>query len=84
MNDAEKLLVRMRASKADWSFKDLETLYLGYGFSYREGGSHRFYYHPKYPMLYATVARHTSLAKGYVVAAIRLVDQLQQLEANDE
>jgi hypothetical protein len=84
MRDAEKLLARMRASKADWNFKDLETLYLGFGFTYREGSKHRMYYHPTHPELYATVARHTSLAKGYVVDAVKLIDRLKQLEANDE
>lgn len=84
MSDAEKLLVRMRASKADWGFRDLETLFLGFGFSYREGGKHRVYYHPDHPELHATVGRHTSLAKGYVSTAIRLVDQLRELETDDE
>ncbi len=84
MDDAGKLLVRMRASKADWNFKDLETLYLGYGFTYREGSKHRIYHHPLYPELYATVARHTSLAKGYVADAVKLIDRLQQLEIDNE
>ena len=80
MDKAEKLLVRMRASKADWGEKDLETLLVGFGFQFREGKSHRLYFHPKYPQLFATVARHTSLAKGYVSTAIRLVDKLRELE----
>lgn len=84
MDAAEKLLERMRASKAGWGEKDLETLYLGFGFQVREGSRHRFFYHPKYPQLYATVARHNSLAKGYIATAVKLVDQFKQLEASHE
>jgi predicted RNA binding protein YcfA (HicA-like mRNA interferase family) len=84
MDAAEKLLERMRASKASWSAQDLETLYLGFGFQVREGGRHRFFYHPKYPQLYATVARHNSLAKGYIATAVKLIDQLKQLEASHD
>ena len=80
MDEGEKLLVRMRASKADWSEKDIETLLVSFGFQFREGGKHRFFYHPKYPQLYMTVARHSHLAKGYVSTAVRLIDQLKELE----
>lgn len=83
MHDAERLLARMRATKSDWSDKDLESLYLGFGFEYREGSKHRFYYHPAHPQLYATVARHNPLAKGYVATAVRLIDLLNQLEADN-
>ncbi len=80
----ERLLARMRASKSGWGQKDFETLYLSFGFQYKEGARHRLYSHPKYPELYATVARHNDLAKGYVSAAIRLIDRLKQLEAEYE
>ena len=83
MDDAEKLLSRMRASKSGWSDRDLESLYLGFGFQFREGSKHRFYFHPKYPQLYATVARHNPLAKGYIAKAVRLIDQLKQLESSN-
>ena len=84
MSEAEKLLSRMRASKSDWGERDLETLYLGFGFQYREGSKHRLYAHPAYPELYATVGRHKSLAKGYISTAIRLIDRLKELESSNE
>lgn len=84
MDAAEKLLERMRASKAGWGEKDLETLYRGFSFEVREGSRHRFFYHSKYPQLYATVARHNSLAKGYIATAVKLIDQLKQLEASHD
>lgn len=80
MIEGEKLLARMRASKAGWRQKDVETLYLSFGFKFREGSKHRFYFHPRYPQLYATVARHDPLAKGYISTAVRLIDELRQLE----
>lgn len=84
MADAEKLLSRMRASKADWGQKDLESLYMGFGFEYSEGKKHRKYYHPKHPELYAMVGRHNSLAKGYISDAIRLIDLLKKKESQNE
>jgi hypothetical protein len=84
VDEAEKLLARMRASKAGWGEKEVDSLLLGFGFRYREGGKHRLYYHPKYPQLFATVARHGHLAKGYISTAVRLVDRLKEMEARDE
>ena len=81
MHDAERLLARMRASKSGWSDKDLEALYLGFAFEFREGSKHRLYFHPVHPELYATVARHNSLAKGYVATAVKLIDCLKEMES---
>ena len=80
MADVNKLLSRMRASRAGWGQADLEALYLGFGFEFREGKQHRFYFHPNHPELFATVARHSPLAKGYITHAIRLIEWLMQLE----
>ena len=84
MADAEKLLSRMRASKSGWNEKDLESLYLGFGFQFREGKKHRFYFHPKYPQLHTTVARHNSLAIGYITTAVKLIYQLKEMESSNE
>ena len=84
MADVDKLLARMRASKSGWGEKDLETLYLGFGFQFREGSNHRLYFHPKYPKLFATVARHRSLAKGYISTAVKLIDKLNEMETTNE
>ena len=78
MSKAEKLLNKMRTSKAGWSFEDLEVLYTGFGFEKREGGKHTVYIHPDFPELRATVARHRTLAAGYIQHAISLIDQLNQ------
>lgn len=78
---AEKLLEQMRRSKRGWGFQDLERLYVGFGFTFRDKGKHRVYTHPRYPQLMGTVARHRTLAIGYVQHAISLIDGLRNLEA---
>ena len=80
MHSAEKLLVRMRASKYGWGYGDLETLYLGFGFKMDQGSGHTMFIHPTYPQLRATVARHRSLAVGYVQHAVKIIDELMRLE----
>lgn len=80
MSKTEKLLEKMRNSKAGWSADDLHTLYIGFGFDFREGGKHIIYIHPEYPELRATVARHSTLAIGYIQHAINLIDKLKKLK----
>lgn len=72
MDAGEKLLERMLRSKAGWHPKDLEELYTSFGFEFRDKGGHRVYKHPRYPPLYATVARHRELPVGYVQTAINI------------
>jgi hypothetical protein len=81
MGDGEKLLTRMKATKAGWSQDDVHALLTDFGFECEQGAKHRLYSHPKHPELYMTVARHSSLAKGYISTAVRLVTRLKQLEA---
>lgn len=83
MREAEKILARMRASKADWGCTDLERLYLGFGFEMEQGSRHTMFIHPRYPQLRATVGRHRSLAVGYVHHAISTIDELLRLEADN-
>ncbi len=80
MSKADKLLEKMRNSKAGWSANDLNVLYIGFGFDFREGGKHIIYIHPEFPELRATVARHSSLAIGYIKHAIHLIDRLKELK----
>lgn len=84
MSKAEKILEKMRNSKAGWTFNDLHTLYMGFGFECREGGKHVIYFHPDYPELRATVARHGSLPVGYIQHAIKLIDNLKTKKEVDK
>jgi len=83
MSRVDRLLEKMRRSKAGWTFTDLERLYIGLGFEIREGGKHRIYVHPKFPQLRATVTRSRSLAKGYIDHALGLADRLLKMEAEN-
>ena len=77
---AEKLLERMRASKAGWSRSDLDALYAGYGFTIKHGASHDIVIHAEFPELRATLPRHKDLAKAYVGQAIKIIDRLRELQ----
>lgn len=83
MSRVDRLLEKMRRSKAGWTFTDLERLYIGLGFEIREGGKHRIYVHPKFPQLRATVTRSRSLAKVYIDHALGLADRLLKMEAEN-
>lgn len=84
MSSTDKLLERMRRSKVGWTCDDLEKLYLGLGFEYREGSRHRLYIHCKYPELRATVKRSRSLPIGYIQTALNLADRLKELEKSEK
>ena len=79
---AEKLLERMRASKASWAQRHLEELLVGFGFTYRVTGRDRLYFHPDHPEIFVYVPRHSKLLKVYVANAVKAVDRLKRLEAD--
>jgi len=80
---AEKLLEKMKNSKSGWGQNDLERLYIGFGFN-QTGTRHSIFIHPKYPRLRGTVARHKSLAKGYISHAVKTIEELKKLETSDK
>lgn len=77
---AEKLLEQMRNSKSNWKRSDLDKLYNGFGFVILHGGNHDIVKHPDFPQLRTSLPRHRILAKGYVEFAVKLVDQLLELQ----
>lgn len=80
----EDLFARMLRTKTGWGQKDLEQLYLSYGFDKREGGNHSVCSHAADPrVLRATVARHGSLAIGYIQTAIKLIRHLKALQEKE-
>lgn len=79
MRTAAKLRARMARSPGGWGSNDLDRLFRGFGFVMREGGKHRLYSHPTYPMLRATVPRGSPLATGHVESALKLLDRLDDL-----
>lgn len=84
MSSADSLLQKMKQSKYGWRYNDIVTLYRGHGFEQREGGSHTIFFHPVHRHLIATVARHRTLAVGYVQKAIALIEALKALESAED
>jgi len=80
MSKKDKLLEKMRRSMSGWKFRDLENLYVGFGFEKYEGGKHTMFIHPKFPKLRGTVTRHRTLPIGYVRYAVKLIDTLKALQ----
>lgn len=81
-SDALKLLERMRRSKTGWKRKDIDTLYLGFGFTITPGKKHDIVRHPEFPQARAlrdVLPRHRDIAKGYVEDAAKRVDELLRL-----
>jgi hypothetical protein len=83
METGDKILERMRRTKFGWGQCDFERLLTHFGFAYREGRD-RVYYHPKYRQLLMLVARHGELKPAYARQAVKLIDELKRLEAEDE
>ena len=64
--------------------RELHRLYRSYGFEKKEGGRHTIFKHPSYPQLIGIVARHRYLNRSYVTNALKLLDLLDTLEAEEE
>lgn len=84
MPKGENLLQRARASKGGWRQRELEQLYLAFGFSTKDGKKHIKFWHPSYPHLFTTVTKSSGeLPNGYITTAVRLIDALVILEAQE-
>jgi hypothetical protein len=84
VSSAAKLLEKIRRSKNGWGQADLHKVYIGHGFQCRKGSKHLVYWHPEFPDLRATVARHNSLPVGYFETAIEKIDEAAQRKADNE
>ena len=83
MSRGEKLLARMRASKADWSAEEVVRVYLWAGFEVEQGAKHIVVQHPIHPALITTVRRGNPLPTGYIETLLELVDELGRLEGGE-
>lgn len=82
-SSAEKLLERMRNSKAGWRRGDLDRLYLGFDFIIEHRKRHDIAKHRDYPTLRATLPRHNEIGKAYVNDAVDNIDLLLVLKEKD-
>lgn len=79
MSRAERLLARMRASKADWSSDEVIAVYRWAGFDVLHGSKHDRVQHPEFPWLIGTVRRANPLPTGYIETLLELLDDLEVL-----
>lgn len=77
--NAAKLLEKMRRTKSGWGRKDFSRLFLGYGFTKKEGKKHTIYLHEKHKLT-ISVPRHNSLKEWVARDTVKLIDEL--LEKN--
>jgi hypothetical protein len=84
VSKGEKLLARMRASKADWSVKELVTVYRALGFDVTEGSKHIRAQHPDFPVLIATIRRSDPLPTGYIETLLELETRMRGLREAKE
>jgi len=77
MSKADKLYGKLKNSKKGWKLKDIEALYLTFGFEKIEGKRHTLFIHPEYQELRGTVSRHGELAVGYLQHAQKIIDILK-------
>jgi hypothetical protein len=81
---SRKLLQRMRQSAKNAKLNDIISLYEGYGFTITHGSNHDLVRHPDYPQLKQTLPRHGNVKTYLVRNAIKLVEQLLELQAAEE
>jgi hypothetical protein len=84
MEEAEKILDRLRRSQNNCTRHDLEVIYEANGFEIRKGKKHDFAIHTKYIYLRGTLPNHKSFAKGYVTDAIKFIDETHRLQKQEE
>ena len=71
-----KLLEKAKKSPANWKRKELDRLYQAYGFVIENGGKHDIVKCERYPDLRATLPRHNSVIKFYVMYAVKLIEEM--------
>lgn len=78
---AVKLLEDMKNTRSGWGLDDFRTLYKGYGFIETQGGKHVKFTHSAFPELVQHVSRGRSLAPGYAVDAVKMIERLEKMQA---
>ena len=74
----------MRRRPVGWGPDDFQTLSKGFGFQRREGANHTVSTHPDFPHLRGTVPRHRKLKPYLAEQAVRCLDELARLKAEQE
>lgn len=76
---AEKLLRKLRQTKRNWDFADLNTILKGAGFEWHDS-KHRVYRHPEFPEIGSyPLPRSDGLPPAYAKDVLGLVKQAEAL-----
>lgn len=78
----DKLLERLKNTKAGWSDRDLWKLLTAFNFSSRES-KHTVYYHPTHPDLTIVIPRGRELLPVYPREVEKLIKMLQGREMEE-
>ncbi len=70
----DDLLDRARRAPGNFSLRDLERLYLSYGFVITRHTRHSFATHPVLKFMRGTIPNHKPFSPGYVRDAVKLID----------
>jgi hypothetical protein len=76
---ARDLAADMRNNPIGWKLRDLDHLLIGYGFTLKQGGSHRKYEFPG--MKPEIVPRHTEVDPNYIRSALAAIDLIEERRA---
>ncbi len=80
---AAKLLERMRRTKSGWGQIHFDRLLTGFGFI-KGGKKEAIYTHPDHSELRISIPRHNSLKKWVARDAVKLIDELLEINKGDE
>jgi predicted RNA binding protein YcfA (HicA-like mRNA interferase family) len=82
---ADKRLERARNNPKGWRFEELKSLYEAFGFEVQSGkGSHHVARHPRLKARPTFVKHSGELPPEYVKQAVKLIEELLQLEGEEE
>ena len=77
-------LARARRSANNINRAELRQLYVSHEFEIRRKTKHAMAIHPRYPHLRGTLPNHADFAKGYVLGAVKLIEELRRLQKQEE
>lgn len=84
MSKSDDLLERMRRTSNGWKPVDFRTLYEGFSFIAFEGGNHTTYKNAEFGLKVAQVPRHNALKPYLAREAVKLIDEIVKLRAEQD
>jgi hypothetical protein len=83
-SNAAKKLRRMRQKRGGWKRNDVYSVYEGFGFIIKGGGSHDRVYHSEFKQIVRRVPRHNDIGEYVIDELIKAIDELNRLRSQKE